>query len=89
MKKIEDAKEEEARIMRGERLVRQPTQEEYDEHMRTHIPCRKWCPHYVEGSQEERSAQDIKGKRRPGNSDNVMGLYGAKRKRWKGSGGGR
>ena len=43
---------EEARIIKGKKMVRQPTQEEYDEHMRTHIPFRKWCPHCVKGKRK-------------------------------------
>ena len=33
--------EEEGRMIRGKKPIRQPNQEEYDEHMRTHIPFRK------------------------------------------------
>ena len=44
--------EEEARTMRGKKLVRQPSREEYDEHMRTHLPFRKWCPHCVKGKRK-------------------------------------
>ena len=32
--------------------MRQPTKEEYEEHMRTHLPFRKWCPHYVKGKRK-------------------------------------
>jgi hypothetical protein len=43
-----EEKEEEARNIRGKKPIRQPSQEEYDEHMRTHMPFRKWCPHCVQ-----------------------------------------
>ena len=45
--------EEEGRIIRGKKHIRQPNQEEYDDHMRTHIPFRKWCPHCVKGKREK------------------------------------
>ena len=40
-----DENEEESRNMRG----KEPYQEEYEAHMRTHFPFRKWCPHCVKG----------------------------------------
>ena len=43
-------KEDGSRISRGKKPVRQPGREEYDEHMRTQIPFRKWCPHCVRAS---------------------------------------
>ena len=45
-------KDEEARIVKGKKAVRQPNQEEYDSHMRSHIPFRKWCPHCVKGKRK-------------------------------------
>ena len=48
----EEKEEEEARIIKGKKPVRQPTKEEYDAHMRTHIPFRKWCPHCVKGKRK-------------------------------------
>ena len=50
----EEEKEEgeEARIIKGKRPLRQPTKEEYEEHMRTHLPFRKWCPHCVKGKRK-------------------------------------
>ena len=47
-----EEKEEEARNIKGKKLIRQPNQEEYDEHMRTHMPFRKWCPHCVKGKRK-------------------------------------
>ena len=44
--------EEETRIMRGKRLARQPTEEEYEEHMRTHLHFRRWCRHCVRGKRK-------------------------------------
>ena len=52
IEKEEEEKEEEARNMRGKKPIRQPSQEEYDEHMRTHMPFRKWCPHCVKGKRK-------------------------------------
>ena len=37
---------ERPRIMRG---PHQPTREEFDEHMATHIPYRSWCPYCIKG----------------------------------------
>ena len=48
----DDEKEEEARTIKGKRPVRQPTREEYEEHMRTHLPFRKWCPHCAKGKRK-------------------------------------
>ena len=41
----EDGQEtmEEGRIMKGQKKVASPGREEWDNHMRTHIPYRKWC----------------------------------------------
>ena len=50
--RIAAEKEEEARTIKGKRPVRQPTREEYEEHMRTHLPFRKWCPHCVKGKRK-------------------------------------
>ena len=47
-----EEKGEEARYIKGKKPVRQPTKEEYDEHMRTHLPFRKWCPHCVKGKRK-------------------------------------
>ena len=44
-----EEKEEEARSRRGKKPFLQPSQEEYDEHMRTQMPFKKWCPHCVKG----------------------------------------
>ena len=41
----EDGQEStEARIMKGQKKVVSPGRQEWDDHMRTHIPYRKWCP---------------------------------------------
>ena len=40
---------EEARRIAGQKAVYKPTAEEWDEHMRTHIPFRRWCPFCVKG----------------------------------------
>ena len=37
----------EGRIMKGQKKGASPGREEWDNHMRTHIPYRKWCPHCV------------------------------------------
>ena len=39
----------EGRAIPRKKMVYQPTQEEWDEHMRTHIPFRAWCPCCVQG----------------------------------------
>ena len=40
---------EEGRPIGGQKMIYQPSQQEWDDHMRTHIPFRKWCPHCVRG----------------------------------------
>ena len=47
-----EEEEEEARTIKGKKMARQPTKEEYDAHCRTHIPFRKWCPHCVKGKRK-------------------------------------
>ena len=34
---------EEGRVVKGQRDNLTPSKEEYENHMRTHIPYRKWC----------------------------------------------
>ena len=41
--------EEEIRPVAGQSRVYQPSKDEWDEHMRTHLPFRKWCPFCVKG----------------------------------------
>ena len=43
---------EEGRIIKGQQRVVKPSQEEWENHMRTHIPYRKWCPHCVRGKRK-------------------------------------
>ena len=43
----EEIGQEEARAIAGQKAIYQPSAEEWDEHMRTHIPFRKWCPYCV------------------------------------------
>ena len=44
-----DEEAEEGIRVRGKAIVTGPTQEEFEEHMRTHIPCRNWCEFCVKG----------------------------------------
>ena len=37
-------------MVRGKAKVTGPTEEEYEEHMRTHIPFRSWCEFCVKGT---------------------------------------
>ena len=46
---LEEHAGQESRIIRGQSRIIQPTQQEFDDHMRTHIPYRKWCTQCVEG----------------------------------------
>ena len=39
----------EERPVKGQKMVYQPTKEEWDDHMRTHGVFRKWCPFCVRG----------------------------------------
>ena len=45
----EIVEEEEGRIIRGPKAIYTPSKEEWDNHMRSHIPFRRWCPFCVEG----------------------------------------
>ena len=49
MSEEEEEEEEEGRIIRGQKAVYKPSQEEWDNHMRTHVPFRRWCPFCVRG----------------------------------------
>ena len=40
---------QEARGITGQKAVYKPSKNEWDEHQKTHIPFRKWCPHCVRG----------------------------------------
>ena len=40
---------EEGRVITGQKAIYQPTKEEWDEHMRAHIPFIKWCAFCVKG----------------------------------------
>ena len=48
----EEEESEEARKIAGQKAIYKPTREEWDEHMRTHIPFRRWCPFCVKGKCE-------------------------------------
>ncbi len=60
----EEWKEEESedgRGIAGQKAVYKPSKEEWDEHQRTHIPFRKWCPHIVsEASAKERRTRKVR-----------------------------
>ena len=40
---------EEGRTIRGPKAIYTPSKEEWDNHMRSHIPFRRWCPFCVKG----------------------------------------
>ena len=44
-----EGEEEEGREIKGQKTIPGPSEEEYEAHMRTHIPYRKWCPFCVKG----------------------------------------
>ena len=46
-----DSEDEEpgSTVIRSQKLLYQPSAQEWDDHQRTHIPFRKWCPHCVQG----------------------------------------
>ena len=48
-KEREEGEEEEGRIIRGLKAIYTPSKEEWDNHMRSHIPFRRWCPFCVKG----------------------------------------
>ena len=39
-----DDEAQEGRAIKGQKIFYQPSAQEWDDHMRTHIPFRKWCP---------------------------------------------
>ncbi len=45
----EEEESEEARKSAGQKAIYKPTAEEWDDHMRTHTPFRRWCPFCVKG----------------------------------------
>ena len=45
----EDRDDLEGRFIRGQKPVSAPSKDEWDSHMRTHIPYRRWCPFCVKG----------------------------------------
>jgi thiol-disulfide isomerase/thioredoxin len=45
----EEGEEEEGRTIRGPKAIYTPSREEWDNHMRSHIPFRRWCPFCVKG----------------------------------------
>ena len=56
---IEDAGEE-AVAVRGQRLIQGPTREEYEAHMRTHMPFRSWCSCCVRGKSDAPPHRTVK-----------------------------
>ena len=44
-----DEEQEEGRVIKSQKILYQPAHQEWDDHMRTHIPFRKWCPYCVGG----------------------------------------
>ena len=43
---------EEGSILKGQQRIVKPGKEEWENHMRTHIPYRKWCAHCVRGKRK-------------------------------------
>ena len=39
-----EGESEEGRVIAGQKAIYEPIREEWDDHMRTHIPFRRWCP---------------------------------------------
>ena len=42
----------EARAIKGQQRIVKPSIQEWADHMRTHTPYRKWCPHCVRGKRK-------------------------------------
>ena len=64
---IEEGEGQEGRIITGPKAIYTPSKEEWDNHMRSHIPFRKWCPFCVKGrskSGAHRGCENLKKKRR-------------------------
>ena len=49
---MEEEALEEGIIVKGQWIIVKPSKEEWENHMRTHIPYRKWCPHCVRGKRK-------------------------------------
>ena len=48
----EEMASEESRIIKGQKRVVKPGRAEWDDHMRVHLPYRKWCPFCVDGKRK-------------------------------------
>ncbi len=42
----------EGSITKGQQIVVKPSEEEWENYLRTHVPYRKWCPHRVKGKRK-------------------------------------
>ena len=60
----EDDKQDEGRAIKGQKMLYQPGHQEWDDHMRTHIPFRKWCPYCVAGKCVSGAHRRIQNKRK-------------------------
>ena len=56
----EEELEEEGRIIKGPKAIYKPSQEEWDNHMKSHIPFRRWCPYCVKGRCKSGAHQSLK-----------------------------
>ena len=60
----EEGEEVDGKISKGVPVGPAPTSQEIEEHMRTHVPCRAWCPHCVRGKAQgkaHRRREPVKG----------------------------
>ena len=58
---LEEEMEEESgegRIIKGQTRIIMPSREEWENHMRTHIPYRRWCPHCVRARRKSAAHRD-------------------------------
>ena len=39
----------EGRPIKGQKMIYQPSKVDWDDHMRSHVPFRRWCPFCVKG----------------------------------------
>ena len=56
----EEGEGEEGRTIRGPKAIYTPSKEEWDNHMRSHIPFRRCCPFCVKGGSKSGAHREFK-----------------------------
>ena len=55
----DDDEAEEGRPIKGQKATYVPNREDWDSHMRSHIPFRRWCPFCVKGRSKSRAHRKL------------------------------